>query len=140
MKTGTHWFWMMGLTVVGNPAARVITSSPGLSLRSPSLGEVKAEKATRLADDPEFTNEQPRTPRNLAKRRSNSFANLPVVSQQSSAASTKFRKSLPLKTLPETGTTDSPATNARFGNCSSKYSSERLRICSRSWEALLLIQ
>src|SRR5664280_2416269 len=110
---------MIGLTVVGNPAANVITSSPGFSLRSPSLGEVKAENATRLADEPEFTNEQPRTPKNWAKRRSNSCANLPVVSQQSSPASTKFRRSLPFKTLPETGTGDSPGTNGRFGNCSS---------------------
>src|SRR5271165_499836 len=130
---------MMGLIVVGNPAARVTTSSPGLSLRSPSFGDVRAEKATRLADEPEFTSEHPRTPKYRAKRRSNSFANLPVVSQQSSPASTKFLKSKPLKTLPETGTTDSPATNGWSGNCSWKYSSTRQRIWFRSSDALMLI-
>src|ERR1039458_6540626 len=109
---------MMGLIVVGNPAARVMTSSPGLSLRSPSFGDVRAENATRLADEPEFTSEHPRTPKYRANRRSNSLANLPVVSQQSSAASPRFRKSLPFRTLPETETTDSPATKARLGNCS----------------------
>ena len=28
-KTGTAPFWMIGLTVVGKPAATVMTSSPG---------------------------------------------------------------------------------------------------------------
>ena len=32
----------MGVTVVGNPAATVITSSPGFMRRAPSLGEVSA--------------------------------------------------------------------------------------------------
>src|ERR1019366_1033880 len=108
--------------------ARVITSSPGLSLRSPSLGDVKAEKATRLADDPEFTSEHPRTPKKRLNRRSNSVANLPVVSQQSSAESTRLRKSLPLNTLPDAGTTDSPATKIRSGNRSRKYCSARCSI------------
>ena len=43
---------MMGLTVVGKPAATVITSSPGRTRRSFSCGEVSALKATRLADEP----------------------------------------------------------------------------------------
>ena len=45
---------MIGLTVVGNPAATVMTSSPG----EPPLAElaaVSAVRATRLADDPELT-------------------------------------------------------------------------------------
>ncbi len=46
---------MIGLTVVGKPGATVITSSPGLTRRFPSFGEVSAESATRLADEPELT-------------------------------------------------------------------------------------
>ncbi len=46
---------MIGLTVVGKPAATVITSSPGLSRRSPSFGEVRAVTASRSADEPELT-------------------------------------------------------------------------------------
>src|SRR6266446_320908 len=46
---------MIGLTVVGNPAATVMTSSPIESLRSPSDGEVRHERAARLAEDPELT-------------------------------------------------------------------------------------
>src|SRR6202165_6191586 len=62
-KTGTRRFWMIGLRVVGNPAATVITSSPGLSAaRAPhlralaaSLGDVRVERASKLAEEPEFT-------------------------------------------------------------------------------------
>jgi hypothetical protein len=53
---------MIGLTVVGKPAATVMTSSPGLSWRSPSLGEQRALSATRLAEEPELTSEAERTP------------------------------------------------------------------------------
>ena len=45
----------MGASVVGNPAAVVMTSSPGRRRRSPSLGEVSAASATRLALEPELT-------------------------------------------------------------------------------------
>ena len=41
--------------VVGNPAATVITSSPGLIALSLSLGEVRVEKAIKFAEDPELT-------------------------------------------------------------------------------------
>ncbi len=44
---------MIGLTVVGNPVAAVMTSSPGLRQRSPNLGDVRHERARRFADDPE---------------------------------------------------------------------------------------
>ncbi|WP_374705129.1 MULTISPECIES: hypothetical protein [Microcystis] len=44
----------MGLTVVGKPAATVMTSYPSLSCFSPSLGEVKALKATKLAEEQEL--------------------------------------------------------------------------------------
>src|ERR1022692_792848 len=98
----------MGLTVVGTPAATVITSSPGRSLRSPSDGEVRQESATRLADDPEFTSEAQRTPMKAAKSRSNSAAKRPVVNHASREASTKCWSSVESKTLPDTGTLVSP--------------------------------
>ena len=72
-NTGTRLFWMIGLTVVGNPAATVITSSPGLKPRSPSLGEVRHDRASRLAEDPELTSRACRTPNRAANLRSNSF-------------------------------------------------------------------
>ena len=49
--------------MVGKPAATVMTSSPGLSARSPSLGEVSAVKASRLADEPELAVSTCCTPR-----------------------------------------------------------------------------
>ena len=39
---------------MGNAAATVITSSPDFTCRSPSLGEVNAVNARRLADEPEL--------------------------------------------------------------------------------------
>ena len=54
-NTGTMPCVIEGLTVVGNPVAAVITSLPGWTWRSRSKGEVSAEKATRLADEPELT-------------------------------------------------------------------------------------
>ena len=52
-KTGTVPYCMIGATVVGNPAATVITSSffyPPIA----ELWEVKAMKARRLAEEPEL--------------------------------------------------------------------------------------
>jgi hypothetical protein len=46
---------MIGFSVVGKPVAHVMTSSPGAIRRAPSLGEVSAETATRLAEDPLLT-------------------------------------------------------------------------------------
>ena len=57
---------------MGKPAATVMTSSPGLTARSPSRGEVRVMNARRFADEPEFTRLQWRTPRYFA----NSFSNL----------------------------------------------------------------
>ena len=62
-NTGTAPNWMAGATVVGNPQATVIISSPLFTLRSPSKWEVSVMKASRLAEEPEFTREQKRTPR-----------------------------------------------------------------------------
>ena len=67
-KTGTSPFWMIGLTVVGKPAATVITSSPGLQ---PPVARAWArsgtESASRLADEPELTSSAWRSPKNSAK-------------------------------------------------------------------------
>ena len=89
-NTGTAPYWMTGVTVVGNPAATVMTSSPRRICRSPSSGAVNTEKAIRFADDPLFTRLAKRTSSHLANSRSNSSANRPVVSQKSSAASIRL--------------------------------------------------
>src|SRR5947207_430688 len=99
---------MMGLTVVGKPAATVMTSSPGKRRRLPSLGEVRALTARRLAEEPELTSEAQRTPRNRASLRSKSSAKRPVVNQASRAESTTALTSAPLITFPETGTGEMP--------------------------------
>src|SRR5882757_7444500 len=117
MKTGTQLFWMMGLRVVGKPAATVMTSSPGLIWRSPSRGEVRQEKAQRLAEEPELTSEAPRTPKKRANCRSNCVAKRPVVSQQSNEASMRLRRSEASSTLPETGTGDVPGSKDFPANC-----------------------
>jgi hypothetical protein len=49
---------MTGATVVGKPAATVITSSPLKICLSPSKGEVKAINARRFAEEPELTRQQ----------------------------------------------------------------------------------
>ena len=54
-NTGVMPISMAGLTVVGKPAAAVITSPPGSIRRSPSKGDVRAQNAVRLADEPELT-------------------------------------------------------------------------------------
>src|ERR1035438_6616769 len=97
---------MIGFKVVGKPAATVMTSSPGLSRRSPSFGDVSALTASRFAEEPEFTSEAQRTPTKRASLRSNSSAKRPVVYQPSRAASTTELKSSASITLPETGTDD----------------------------------
>src|SRR5580692_3351993 len=130
---------MMGLTVVGKPAATAITSSPGLSRRSPSFGDVSALTASRLADDPELTSDAQRTPTKRASFRSNSSAKRPVVNQQSSAESTTELRSPPSITLPDTGTGDSPGLNSAAGKASAKYSAERSRSEERRCDALFVI-
>src|ERR1700745_2768738 len=127
MKTGTQLFWMMGLTVGGKPAATVITSSPGLIWRSPSRGEVRQEKAQRLAEEPELTSEAPRTPKKRANWRSNWVAKRPGVSEQSREASMRLRRSEASRTLPETGTGEVPGSKAFLANCWLKNCSGRAR-------------
>ena len=58
--------WTIGFMVVGNPAATVITSSKGFIALSLSLGEVKVEKAIKLAEEPELTVINCLVPINLA--------------------------------------------------------------------------
>jgi len=62
---------MIGVTVVGNPQATVITSSPFFIRRSPNSGEVNVIKANKFAEDPEFVREQYLIPSQSAKRFSN---------------------------------------------------------------------
>ena len=87
MKTGIAPNWIIGLTVVGKPAATVITSSPFLIARSFNFGEVNVEKATRFADDPEFTVIKDLIPINDASSCSKLVLNLPDVNQPSREAS-----------------------------------------------------
>ncbi len=79
----------MGLTVVGKPAATVITSSPSFSARSFKRGDVSAVSASRLALEPELQSSACFMPMTWAKSVSNCSANLPVVSQKSSEESTR---------------------------------------------------
>ena len=62
----------MGLTVVGNPAATEITSSPDFIALSPSLELVRQLKAIRLAEEPELTVIKCFTPMKLANFNSKS--------------------------------------------------------------------
>ena len=53
-KTGIAPYCIIGFTVVGKPAATVITSSPFFIALSLSFGDVSAVKASKFAEDPEF--------------------------------------------------------------------------------------
>ena len=70
-KTGTAPYCSMGATVVGNPQATVITSSPRLICLSPSSGAVNTLNAIKFAEEPEFTKCAYFTPIHLA----NCFSN-----------------------------------------------------------------
>src|SRR5208282_4195907 len=131
-NTGTNPYCTTGFTVVGNPAATAITSSPGRSASSPSFGEVNAASASKLADEPEFVVTAQRTSRNSASLRSKLVLNRPVVSQKSSAASTALQTSSSPNTLPEGGITDSPGTNLRGACRCLVYSVTSSMICWRS--------
>ena len=76
--------------------------------RSPNLGEVSALKATKLAEEPEFTEMQYFTPKKAANFCSKAALKRPVVSQASSEASTIFFSSWAPNTLPEGGITVVP--------------------------------
>ena len=59
-----------------------------------NIGEVNAEKASKLAEEPELVSEQYFTPSHLAKRLSNLCAQGPAVNQKSKEESTKLINSL----------------------------------------------
>ena len=117
-NTGTRPFCRIGLTVVGKPAATVSTSSPGFKARSSSFGDVSADSASRLADEPLLHSSACRSPTKRDSPFSRSRAKRPVVSQKSSADSTSDTISSASNTRPDTGTGVSPGTNRRSG-CSS---------------------
>ena len=102
-NTGTSWFWRIALTVVGKPAATVITSSPGCSRRFPSRSlrqRADGEQVRRRAAVAEHRvpdAEQLREPLLEVSE------NRPAVSQKSSDASTRSRNSWSSKTLPGDG-------------------------------------
>jgi len=111
-KTGIKPFCIMGLTVVGKPAAAVITSSPFFNLFfSGILKEVRAVIANKLAEEPELTKVQNFFPIKPANLLSNSAALLPSVHQPSIRALTPAIISSSLNTFPETGIGDFPGTN-----------------------------
>src|ERR1700674_3777314 len=114
-----------------------MTSSPAESLRSPSEGEVRHDRAARLAEDPELTSEAQRTPMKSANSRSNCAAKRPVVSHASSDASTRSSSSVLSKTFPDTGTLLRPGTNVGGARATRKYCLTIARISSRSWPAVL---
>ncbi|MNI41531.1 hypothetical protein D3C73_957870 [compost metagenome] len=67
-----------------------MTSSPGLILRSPNLGEVRAENAKRFAEEPELVKSAYLTPIYSANFFSKSLLKRPAVSQKSKEESTRF--------------------------------------------------
>ena len=101
MNTGTAPTCRIGATVVGKPAATVITSSPGRSRRSAgSWWEVSAEMATRLAEEPEFTSRLWRTPIKAASSSPSPRPLLPRVSQKSRVVPTAASTSSSVNTRP----------------------------------------
>ena len=110
-NTGTSPFWTIGATVVGKPAATVITSSPGLSCSSPSVGDVKVLSASRFADEPEFVRTALRRLSVLANRDSNFPAIVPDAIFRSSAAATSASRSSASSTAPEDRIGVSPGMN-----------------------------
>src|ERR1022692_3400497 len=98
-----------------------MTSSPGVSRRSPSFGEVRALRATRLAEEPELTSDAERTPTNRARFRSKVSANRPAVNQASSAQSTTALTSETSITLADTGTGETPGIKSSVGDDSNYY-------------------
>ena len=111
---------MIGLTVVGKPAATVMTSSPGRSRRSPQLAARSgAVSASRFADEPELTSSACRTPKKRAKSRSNCVGEAaggqPEVERRSRPGDAARRRR---RRGRDTGTGDSPGTNAGGGKAS----------------------
>ena len=64
INTGLAPICKIGATVVGKPAATVITSSPLTNFFSFNLYDVRADIATKFALEPELTNKHFFAPRN----------------------------------------------------------------------------
>src|SRR5690242_7225687 len=92
-KTGVSPYKMDGFTVVGKPAATVITSSPGISRASPNDSAVNAAIAKRFAEDPELTVKAYGRPKNVRNFFSKMELYLPVVNQNSKAESVRLLSS-----------------------------------------------
>ena len=73
-----------------------------------SLCVVSAEKATRLAEEPEFTSNECFTPSKAANSRSKASPSGPKVSQKSRVAPTAASTSSSVKTRPAYGTVVTP--------------------------------
>ena len=107
--------------------------------RAPSFGEVSVMKATRLADEPEFTVIRCLAPMKVPSRFSNLELNRPVVSQPSSEASTISFSSAPSISLPEGGTTVLPGTNGWGASAISAYSPTSASIRARRSDSFSLV-
>ena len=110
-NTGTAPYCITGVTVVGNPAATVMTSSPRFTALSPSSGEVSAMNAVRFALEPELTSAQYFAPRYSPSFFSNWSVYLPEVSQNSRELSTRLHISSESYTLEAYGIL-SPSVNS----------------------------
>ena len=97
------------------------------------MGEVRALRATRLAEEPELTNVAERTPIKRARLRWKLSAKRPVVNQPSRTESTTEAISEPSITLPETRTGVTPGINSPGVDDSSKNRAASSRICLRRW-------
>lgn len=96
---------------MGKLAATVTTSSPGRRRTSSRRGEVSAEAASRLAEEPELVKCALRTPTVRASACSNRRAAGPEAILMSSAVSTSAAQSSLSSTAPEDRTGVTPGTN-----------------------------
>ena len=98
---------------MGNPAAQVITSSPGRSLFSDSKrDEVSVLIAIRFAEEPELTKRLFLIPRNWANSRSKAIPSFPNVSQKSNVVFTAATTSNSVKVRAAYGIGVSPGINS----------------------------
>ncbi len=135
-KTGTRPFWTIGFTVVGKPAATVITSSPGCRRRSRSRGDVSAVSASRFAEEPEFTSRAWRWPVVSRRRRSNASVSGPAVSQKSRLVRTRSTTSSSPNTRPAQETRGAAGSKGagRWRSRAYAATSSRMRVTRGSWD------
>jgi len=101
-NTGVRCCWTMGFTVVGRPAAAVDDLVSGRSLRSPSVGDVSAESASRLAGRAGVAQQRVADAELPGQPPLELSAKRPAVSQKSRAASTSVTSFDSSKPLPRT--------------------------------------